>query len=122
MGAQPAQHFQPAEVRERHIEDDGVRMELLRCADRGAPVFRYHDLPSVVAEGLGQHLGHADLIVHDQDAYWRAVRPGPLPGGLDGAESARTLSVDTHHRLRVAAVAVPTLCVGYELLETTAPR
>src|SRR5215510_3777644 len=120
VDTQPAQHLHPATIREHDVQDDSVWMELVSGAHRSMPASRDRNVPSVVAEGLGQHLRHADLIVDDQDANRCTVRSGPLPGGTDGRESVRTLSVDTHHRLRVAAAAVPTLCSGYELVETTA--
>ncbi len=60
--------LEPAQVGEHHVEDDQVRAELGHGLERVATHVGHLDLHALVAQGHGQEVGDAGLVVDDQDA------------------------------------------------------
>lgn len=67
-GMQGAQHRETVGVREHHVQDDGVRHQLPGLSERGRSVPGRADLPALVAQGTGEHLGEVGVVVDDEDA------------------------------------------------------
>ena len=80
VGAHPAQHLEPVEVGQHHVEHDRVGLEVARSLDRLDPGAGRAHLPALVAQSHRQQLGEVGLVVDDEDADGAAV--GALePGG-----------------------------------------
>ena len=77
-GTHPAQHLEPVEVRQHHVEHDGVGVEGLRGGHGPGPGVSRGHLETLVAQGHADQLGDVLLVVDDEDAQRRSVRPGEV--------------------------------------------
>ena len=62
------EHLEAAQVGEHDVEDHQVGPELGHGLERVAAHVRHLDLHALVAQGHGQEVGDARLVVDDQDA------------------------------------------------------
>ena len=84
VAAHPAQHLEPVEVGEHHVEHDGIRAEVLRGPHGGQPAGGGAHLPPLVAQGHREQLGEVRLVVDHEHPNRAAV--GSLEGwGAHGA-------------------------------------
>ena len=81
VAAHPAQHLEPVEVGQHHVERDGVRAELAGRAHGGDAVGRGAHLPALVAQRHAQQLGEVVLVVDDEHPDRRAVEALQAGGG-----------------------------------------
>ena len=75
LGADPAHHLKAVEIGEHDIEHHRVGAELARGPHRLRAAAGGDDVPAFVAQHAGQQLGQAGLVVDDEHAHGRAVRP-----------------------------------------------
>ena len=66
--AHALEDVEPAQVGEHDVEDDEVGAELGHRLEGVAAQVRHLDLHALVAQGHGQQVGDAGLVVDDQDA------------------------------------------------------
>ena len=75
LGPQAAHDLEAVEVGEHDVEHHRVGAELARGPHRLRAAARGDDVPAFVAQHAGQQFGQAGLVVDDEHAHRRAVRP-----------------------------------------------
>ena len=66
--AQPAQHFEAAQRRQHHVENDQVELIrlLAQALERFGAVAHQRDLETFAGQVLGEHLAELTVVIDDQ--------------------------------------------------------